>query len=341
MAYAFDLNHTPRADSWRRPPHIRTDEGALRRVGIEIELGGLELDDLASMVKTLYGGWIERTSRFATNVRKTTLGDFRVELDSAPLKRQRYRELIEGAGLGEKVADAVEGVLEAVARGWIPNEIVAPPVPLEDLQRLEPLRRALLEANAKGTRASILYTFGFQLNPEVPSKDPRSVVRYLRAFLALYDWLRFTIDVDPTRKLLAFAEPFPESYRRLVLDSRYEPSMVQLIDDYLQHNPTRNRALDMLPFFCSIDSERVLARAEEPDQVNPRPTFHYRLPNSLIDDPSWSFVREWNRWVEIEYLAEDEVRLRRISEEVLASEGEKLERDHVLARARGWGLVAT
>jgi hypothetical protein len=83
----------------------------------------------------------------------------------------------------------------------------------------------------------------------------------------------------------------------------------------------------------------VRAAVEAPENVRPRPTFHYRLPNCLVDDPSWSFALEWNRWVEVERLAEDPVRLARACEEARALPA-RLEPAEWRARAAGWGVTA-
>ena len=54
--------------------------------------------------------------------------------------------------------------------------------------------------------------------------------------------------------------------------------------------------------------------------VKPRPAFHYRLPNCMIDEPQWTLAREWNLWVMIERLANDAPRLAEMSREYLAAE---------------------
>ena len=38
-----------------------------------------------------------------------------------------------------------------------------------------------------------------------------------------------------------------------MLDAGYGPDLGALIDDYLAANPTRNRALDLLPLFAELD----------------------------------------------------------------------------------------
>ncbi len=326
--------------SYRMPPCLTTADGRPRKVGVEIEFGGLSVEDASSLVQRLYGGEIEPTNRFTTVVKGTRLGDFRVEIDSMPLKKQGYKTLLDKIGAGDAITGVVEDVLEHVIRQWVPSEIVTSPLALGDLQELDVLRWALLADDAEGTSASPLYGFGFQLNPELPALDAPTMTRYLRSFLALYDWLAAVVDVDPTRRLGPYVDPFPTAYRRKVMAADYAPDVDALIADYLTESPTRNRGLDMLPVFATLRHDLVLERAEEHEQVKPRPTFHYRLPNCLIDDPKWSFDLEWNRWVEIERLAEDAPRLDAVCAEVLgASEGAP-SREDVMERARAWGIEA-
>lgn len=113
-------------------------------------------------------------------------------------------------------------------------------------------------------------------------------------------WLVEANSVDRARRVSPHIELFDESYINCLL-SRENPGIERLIDDYLEHNPSRNRALDMLPMFASIDAERVCKAVDDP-KIKARPTFHYRLPNCRIDDPDWSLVPSWNLWCVVERL---------------------------------------
>ncbi len=332
---------TPPSPAWERPPRLHTDDGRMRRVGVEIEFAGLDVDEACVLVRRLYGGSIEPINRFGSTVKGSCHGDFRVEIDSLPLKKERYKGFLDKVGANPYWTGVVEDVLESIAGVFIPAEIVTAPIAIDALDDLERLRWALHAQNAEGTRASILYTFGFQLNPELPGLDPATITRYLRAFMALQDWLFATVEPDATREWAGWTEPFPEAYRRKVLDPDYAPDEDALIGDYLHDNPTRNRAVDMLPLFATLQEERVLAVAKERDQIKARPTFHYRLPNCLVDDPTWSFAREWNRWVEVEKLAEDQDRLNGAAREILATPEGKTDKAAAVERARGWGVETT
>ena len=89
-----------------------------------------------------------------------------------------------------------------------------------------------------------------------------------------------------------------------MLNENYNPDLSTLIDDYLDANATRNRPLDLLPLFLHLDGDSFRARLPE-EQISPRPAFHYRLPNSMIDDPNWSISQEWAAWMKVERLAAD------------------------------------
>jgi len=161
------------------------------------------------------------------------------------------------------------------------------------------------------------------LNPETPELDARSIAAIVKAHGLLCPLFWREIDPDPTRRLLSFAEPYPDSYVRLLAGNDYWPDMGTLIDDYVSFNPTRNRDLDLLPLSAFIDEARV--RKELPDEkINPRATFHYRLPDLRLGDPDWSLAKEWNRWVAVERLAEDEERLAALCRDYLDHQGGRL-----------------
>jgi hypothetical protein len=74
------------------------------------------------------------------------------------------------------------------------------------------------------------------------------------------------------------------------------------MENYLQHNPTRNRALDLLPLFAHLDAP-LLARYVEDSRIKKRPTLHYRLPDCDVDNPQWNFSSVWNDWVILDDIA--------------------------------------
>ncbi|GHE20252.1 amidoligase family protein [Halomonas urumqiensis] len=326
------------------PPEPCNPDGELRRVGVEVEFAGLPPQHTAELVRDLFGGDIVALSAHRLKVSGTRWGDFMIELDTqyahpddtlleAKLKddsewqRQRHQMHVEfHTRTRELIGDVVTGL--------VPTEIVCPPVPWNELDELDRLFDALREHGAKGTDASLLYGFGLHLNPEVPSLEAGSLLDHLRAYLLCAEWLREQIDVDITREVLPHANPFPKSYAIKVLEPDYAPDIDTLIEDYLEHNPTRNRELDMTPLFAFLrpDFPHELFRDK---LVKPRPTFHYRLPDARLSAPGWGSVVEWNRWLAVEALAADrETLMTRASDYVIRHTQTPLAR--LWRKVRGW-----
>ncbi|WP_229721801.1 amidoligase family protein [Marinobacterium nitratireducens] len=281
------------------------EDGEERRLGIEIELAGIELDDIAACIRDTFGGHVERVSPCEQRVVGTAFGDFKLELDLSYLK-QLGRE--QSHGHSSELEQFATEALAAVAKNLVPFEVVAPPVAISRLAELEQLTKALREAGALGTRSAARYAFGVHYNPELPATDIATVLRYFKAYLCLHDWLAARERTDLVRRLSTFIQPFSRDYCRHVLDPGYWPDQDAFIDDYLAWNPSRNRSLDLLPLLAWLDSDRV--RAALPDEkISKRPTLHYRLPNSDIDNPEWSLLDAWNDWLQVESLVGDAERL--------------------------------
>jgi hypothetical protein len=58
--------------------------------------------------------------------------------------------------------------------------------------------------------------------------------------------------------------------------------------------------------------------------VKPRPAFHYRLPNCMVDEADWTLAEEWNRWVVVERLAYDRAKTGRMSWEYLKADADSM-----------------
>lgn len=297
------------------PPRRETVEGEIRRVGVELEMAGLRPHQVAEVIADIVGGRIRTDSAFVTRVLETDLGDFQVELDADLLKSRQYQKLLADIGIDIGEGDEreqIESVLSRVAGLVVPLELVGPPVPWTELPTLDRIRDALRKAGARGTHSSAFYAFGMQLNVEAADLSAGSILGLLRAFLLSYDELIEAEQVDLSRRITPYVQPFPEEFVVHVLQPDYEPSLTELIDDYLRLTPTRNRPLDLLPLFAHLDEDRVMRAPVESNLVKPRPAYHYRLPNCLIDEPDWSLATVWNRWIKIERLASDSDRLERL-----------------------------
>lgn len=66
-----------------------------------------------------------------------------------------------------------------------------------------------------------------------------------------------------------------------------------------------------------LDEERVRRQLPE-EEINTRPTYHYRLPNSHVGTPNWSIGQGLRSWAMIEHLASDPELLASASADMLA-----------------------
>ena len=301
------------------PPRTERDDGQPRRVGVEIELGGLTVEQTAEAIRSTFGGQVVIESTFCVNVRATIFGDFRVELDAALLRAEKYHKVLDSVGIDEEsaAARAFDELIEAAAGQVVPCEVVTSPLRFEQLPHLDDLREVLLATGARGTKAAPWYAFGVHFNPELVSPEPGSLMRYLQAFFLLEPKIRKEEHVDWSRRLTPYVDPFPDAYIERLLARSSVPTRPELVREYLEFNPSRNRSLDMLPAFMTLEPAIVAEFVDDP-LIRARPTFHYRLANSRVDEPEWTLAEAWNRWVEVEVLAESPPGLRRRAERWLA-----------------------
>ncbi len=291
----------------RSPPWQVNHEGEPRRVGVEVEMNHIRIDAVARQVADCLELTMESPGRYERKLVGDPAGEWVVELDSRFIK-ELGRQQRDAGRFADDMATSAEEALAWLADDVVPVELVSPPLPLDRLPEFEHIIVLLRQAGARGTSDAFINAFGMQFNPEIASADTDHVTAILKAFLCCYDWLCKRADIDLARKVSTYVSPFPADYVRQVVAPDYWPERAALIDDYLARNPTRNRALDLLPLFAWLDPERV-ARVTDDPLIKPRPTFHYRLPDSNIDQSDWGLHVAWNDWVEVEWLAYDRDRL--------------------------------
>ncbi len=309
------------------PARPHNAQGAVRRVGLEVELANLSLEATLEIIHQAVGGQVLTTSRTEGSVADTPYGDFRVELDSKPLQERRYLAPLQLFGIeaDSDTAHFIEDSVLEVAKEFVPIEIVSPPIAWDRLTELDSLWQRLREAGAHDTKGSVLYAFGLHLNPEVPDFEAPTFLSILRSFLLLEDWIVEASHTDLTRRITPYIRDFPEEYRRKILEPKYTPDLQALIADYAEHNPTRNRPLDLLPLFSYIYTTRgegiesLSSRIHDWQLVGSRPTFHYRLPNCEVAQAGWTPALDWNRWVTVEQLADRPELLTELSEAYLST----------------------
>ena len=303
------------SESYLLPTRCYDRRGQLRRAGFEFEVGNLPVMETASALQGALGGTLDVKSPFEVVLADSRLGRLKIERDAELLKSVRYRSWLEKLGVDFSPGGAgheFETNLDSASRNLVPCEVVTAPIPLNRLGVLDELVATMAAMGAEGTQGSPLYAFGMHINPSLPDEDAGTLRRYIQSFLLLGDWITLTSDIDITRRFLTkYIDPYPDDYQALVLDPGYRPDMAGLIGDYMRHNPTRNRALDMLPILAGIDREQVVAglNPDEQSLVSARPAFHYRLPDCKISEEGWSASQAWNQWVCIDNLAADEALL--------------------------------
>lgn len=289
------------------PPQLTTTQGEERRLGVELELSGITLEQLVFVVADTLKGQAQPVSDYETDI-LTEDGCFRAELDFDYLKQLAREQKQHPPG---ELEQAATDLLGSLALQLVPLELVCPPLPLSRLNELNRLFGRLRELGAQGTRHALHYAFGLHLNPELPDTSIHTILRYFRAYLCLHDWLDAHENIVAARKISPYIRAFPKDYVKQVISLAYQPDMTQFIEDYLAWNPTRNRAMDLLPLLAWHNEQKVQSVVQD-SKVNKRPTLHYRLPNSDIDNPLWSLQHAWDGWLQVEWLAHDEHRLEQV-----------------------------
>jgi len=293
------------------PPITTAPEGGERKAGFEIEFTGLRPKEAATIIIRLFGGELQEIDEYTVKVQNSRYGDFSIYLDSIYLRADSQKYLF-------KEADLFKELVYTLSELVVPYEIVTPPIAFSKLEEVERLRQELKRCGALGTSASVFYAFGMHINIQTYTYEAQELRDLLRAFVLMQDWIKEEIQVDLTRKLSWFIEPFEKEYIDLIVQKEYAPDLDHLIEDYILYNPTRNRALDMLPLFTHL---RPWVKEKLPEQkISPRPAFHYRLPNSKIDEDEWSMAKEFNVWTLVEKGAYNKEALAELCEDYIEFE---------------------
>lgn len=294
-----------------------------RRAGFEFEISGIEIDECLETVQELFGGEVKQQNSVQGIVESEKLGEFKVELDSRLVKH--FAALMDADTSDHQPHTDINMIRKTFSR-WIgdrtaevvPIEISTSPLDFRLLSELENLKEKLRKRKAKGTHAAFYKAFGMHINIEIPSEDVQTISRILKAFIVLHPWLQAKLEVDLSRRALSFIQSYSNEYLFMVLDKNYKPDMDKFIDDYIYYNPNRNMALDMLPIFTLLKPDCMeQLQGSDKELTQPRPAFHYRLPNCNVDDENWTIKKEWNSWVIIEQLACNEEKLDYLSREYL------------------------
>lgn len=284
----------------------RNPQGEPRKAGFEIEYNGLPLKKCAQLLRNAFRGKLVEHSPLSYEIEESELGTLKLEAD---WQLAQQLATFDSASLPPAFNQAIQNsglALAEAASIAVPWEVITPPLLQEQFPLLEELRKVLYENGAQGTWDSFIHAFGTHVNPEISSASVESILSHLRAFIVLYPQLVKALHVHPTRRILSFIDPFPRQYQQIVLDPAYRPTRQEMVQDYLDHNASRNRALDLLPLFLELEPELVSKLDDSALRlVSARPAYHYRLPNADCGDPNWRISEVWNSWVAIEQLALD------------------------------------
>lgn len=283
---------------FQRPPSTRTVQGAIRRVGVEIEFLGISARAAAQALAHAFGGTCVEEDPHAFHVPDTAIGRLSVELDLRHVHPWRA-----AAVQRVRLNPTVAAWLGTALGGIVPRELITAPLPFDELHRVDDAVCALRDAGARGAGTTWLGSLGLHFNIDPPSLDADTITAVLKAFLLRNARLRReTAGRGLTPAFLP--APYPDDYVRRVVAPDYWPDLPTLAEGYLAANPTRNRDLDLLPLFLHLFPDRVRAALPH-EKIGSRAVFHYRLPQAHVSDPAWSIAGAWNGWAGVEALAGD------------------------------------
>jgi hypothetical protein len=292
-------------------------DGSLRRVGVEVEFLGPSVRVAAAALARDLGGVVEPEDAHAIKVRGTRLGNLSVELDLRHIHPSRHPDL--DVGLGRRGAE----ILGALLSPFVPRELITAPNPATQLGEVDKALTSLRSVGARGRGIIFQNSLSLHFNIDPPSLDARTLTAFLKAFLLAGDDLRRQTARGRLRLALALPPDYPEGYKKRVLAPDYWPSLPDLTADYLAANPTRQRALDLLPVLAYLNEAQVRQTLPR-EKIGPRPVFHYRLPHAYLSDPDWSILPDWYGWLRVERLAAElgrgEINLRELSDPVRGGE---------------------
>jgi len=276
------------------------------RVGIEIEFSRLTAHEAAEVIAAApkVGGKVVIRGPHAAHLEGGALDGARVELDTRFANPPEegdgdfFKEMLEAMDMRDMAADAVSYIA--------PVELSTPPMPVDKLDVVDAAIAALRDAGGVGTKESPFAAYGLHLNVELVPPDPQRAVRVAAAYAFAEEWVRWKVAPDLMRRATPYVDPYPAIFTFALsraFDGK-EPDLKAFIALYGRWCPSRNHGLDMWPLLGWLD-EKTAKRATIHRIRGPRPTFHYRLPNSDIEDPEWTPRNDLALWRKIEQIGDD------------------------------------
>jgi hypothetical protein len=282
--------------SFKQHPDTEMSAGPVRRVALEIEFLGPSARSAALALGRDLGGEIECEDPHAFRLRDSRVGTMAVETDL------RYVHPARHPGLAPRLGPRTAALLGALVSPVVPRELITAPMPFTWLDEMDQVLDSLRRIGAWGRGAVFLDSLGLHFNVDPPNLEATTITAYLKAFLILSDDLRRMTARGKLRLRLALPRDYPQTYKDRVLAQDYWPGIMDLTKDYVAANPTRKRALDLLPLLTFLNPQEVRSALPR-EKISPRPAFHYRLPHAHLSDPQWSVLPAWNGWLAVERLA--------------------------------------
>lgn len=274
-------------------PFETTVDGLDRLCGIEIEFAGPTELETGNLIAKKFGGTVKDGGDHSVTVCDTRFGDIEVELDITLRKRHDLPFLNEG--------------LDAM-RGLIPVEVVTPPLSRAQLEDFNTICTGLRRIGAMGSRSGVLLGFGVHVNPEVVAPDHRFTLDTIAAYAMLEPWLRDKEQVDTTRRVMPFIGAWPKGLISDLAHTEFD-MLADLMRMAANHIESRNLSLDLLPLFKHAEPDLFADLFDIHDKTSARPTFHFRLPDSRIDETDWSLRQPWQLWRQVEQVAANDTLL--------------------------------
>ncbi|MDB5508449.1 MAG: hypothetical protein JWL93_918 [Hyphomicrobiales bacterium] len=263
-------------------------------VGVEVEFVGLSARAAIEALQAALGGSIAEEDAHAFSLSDSAVGGVAIELDLRHVHPHRA-----APGLLKPRSGRTAAWLGTLVQPIVPREAIFAPRPANRLDEIDKAIDVLRTAGAQGDGKTLFDTLGLHFNIAARRLDVSAIRATTLAFARLDTWMRADITRGDRRLAAQLAAPFPAAYRDALEQGPADQSQAEFVDLYLAHNPTRRRALDLLPLLLHLDPERVRARLPF-EKIAPRPVFHWRLPVAHVGRPHWGVMEDWGRWLAIE-----------------------------------------
>jgi hypothetical protein len=263
-------------------------------VGVEVEFTGLSARAAVFALHAALGGSVSREDAHAFELRDSAIGDLWIELDIRQAHPQRH-----GAALAIKPGAALSALFGSVVSPFVPREMILSPLPVARLPEVDQAIDVLRRAGACGDGRVLFGTLGLHFNIATRTSSIAHIRATTLAFARHDAQLRALIGENDRRLIARLAPAYPDAYVTLLEARSPAQDPDGFIDDYLQHNATRDRALDLLPLLLHLDGPRVRRRLPY-EKISPRPVFHWRLPVARVGRKGWSIMPSWRAWLDVE-----------------------------------------